>query len=88
MTDETYNGWTNWATWNLALWVDNDEYSYHRRIEMGEQLRGQGWDAESVKSFCWDLFPNGTPDMEECDLDEVNYQEMAQAWNDEMDACS
>ena len=24
----TYNGWTNYETWNVALWLDNDEQSY------------------------------------------------------------
>jgi len=22
------NGWTNYETWNVALWMDNDETSY------------------------------------------------------------
>ena len=21
----SYNGWTNWETWNIASWIDNDE---------------------------------------------------------------
>jgi len=26
--DNTYNGWTNWETWNFKLWMDNDYNSY------------------------------------------------------------
>ena len=25
----TYNGWTNYETWNVALWMDHDEPSYN-----------------------------------------------------------
>ena len=25
----SYNGWTNYETWNVALWMDNDEPTYH-----------------------------------------------------------
>ena len=28
-TEATYNGWTNYATWNAALWIGNDEFLYN-----------------------------------------------------------
>ena len=27
--DTTYNGWTNYETWNAALWMGNDEFLYN-----------------------------------------------------------
>jgi hypothetical protein len=24
-TDDTYNGWTNWETWNTNLWMTNEQ---------------------------------------------------------------
>ena len=29
MTDTTYNGWTNYETWNVALWLQNKEAYYN-----------------------------------------------------------
>ena len=29
MTANTYNGWTNYETWNAALWIGNDEFLYN-----------------------------------------------------------
>ena len=26
---QTYNGWTNHATWNVALWIGNDPFLYN-----------------------------------------------------------
>ena len=25
---EKYNGWSDWTTWNVALWINNDQTFY------------------------------------------------------------
>jgi len=29
----SYNGWSNYETWNVALWIDNEEGSYNERMD-------------------------------------------------------
>ena len=35
--DKSYNGWTNWETWNFGLWLDNDELTYR---EINQLIKG------------------------------------------------
>ena len=35
LTDQTYNGWTNYETWNVALWIGNDQGLYDLAREAG-----------------------------------------------------
>ena len=37
MSDNTYNGWTNYPTWNVALWLD---FSEEWIVEMARENRG------------------------------------------------
>ena len=53
MTDTTYNGWKNWATWNVALWMQNHEGLYRvarqgkTYAEFVQNLEGLGVPLES-----------------------------------------
>lgn len=35
-----YNGWTNYETWCVALWIDNEQGSYSHRCDMAQEA----WD--------------------------------------------
>ena len=32
VTDSTYNGWQNWETWNVSLWILNNETLYGKAL--------------------------------------------------------
>ena len=39
-TNTRYNGWTNYETWNVALWLDNEEPTYRLTREAMREI----WD--------------------------------------------
>lgn len=39
--DDSYNGWKNYETWNVALWIENDEGLY----SIARQYRYKGYRA-------------------------------------------
>lgn len=35
-----YNGYANYPTWNVMLWVDNEEWSYRSVVEFAKRQQG------------------------------------------------
>jgi hypothetical protein len=40
--DQTYNGWTNYETWSVKLWLDNDHGTYERTQELARWAWHEG----------------------------------------------
>lgn len=95
---EKCNGWSNWETWNVKLWLDNDQGTYEsvREVVRSNVRETEGvasYDgtlAEAIKEFCDELTQGDeTPasmatDLLRGALGAVNWQEIARAYVDEM----
>lgn len=86
-----YNGWSNRATWNVSLWLSNEEAFYN---DVNRLARRHGPDeddsdddrvdaieefANALESFCNEIWPDGvTPDDDA--LSECDFAEVAASW--------
>jgi hypothetical protein len=78
---EDYNGWSNWETWNVNLWFDNEYALYQDKVEFITQGRGR-LSVRDVKDFVEYTFPNGTPDMDDVnEMNNVDYKDLTESWN-------
>ena len=64
-----YNGWSDWTTWNCALWIGNDEGLYN----WAKGIRNYGMFIELMREFDMKKTPDGAK-WEEADFTEM--QEM------------
>ena len=64
-----YNGWSDWTTWNCALWIGNDEGLYH----WARDIRDYGMFIDTMREFGMKKTPDGAK-WEEADFTEM--QEM------------
>lgn len=85
-----YNGWPGktrdaaWATWNVALWIGNDEGLYKAHRHWLRNWEGRGPFAADAQAFCEEVFPEGTPDMNSLrEMVKANWAHLAKNWCDE-----
>lgn len=90
-----YNGWKNWDTWQVSLWVNGERSTYKAKQEFIRSV--ETVDAANVEQFVRELMPAGTPDMEnkytaskgnlrrkpDDPYHKVDWQEIAEHWAEE-----
>ena len=91
MMDKSYNGWTNWETWNFGLWLDNDEDSYR---EINQLIKGSKdvYDlSKKLEEWAYDslddeyMNPSFIMDFVNGAIREVNFFEIAEHKIEERD---
>ena len=71
-TDTTYNGWKNYETWNVVLWLNNDEGLYRLMVENGVGKSYQDFVYDSLLEIT-QATPDGVGYLDrDLDLDALN----------------
>ena len=53
MSDNTYNGWTNYETWAVAIWLDSDQSNYRYWCDQAQRRREQAPTCQQVLEGTW-----------------------------------
>ena len=84
--DTTYNGWSNYPTWCVNLWLNNDEGLYNETRAHARRLRSSRGDLASLLKdwvsgdLAPDLGATFAADLLGYAIDEVDWYEIADAW--------
>jgi hypothetical protein len=81
MSEETYNGWTNWDTWNAKLWLDNEQWTAKEAYSCGAYLAPRG--IERLKYLVLHCTQAVTGDG--VDMENVNWEEIFESYEEEWD---
>lgn len=80
-----YNGWSNYETWNVNLWIQNDESFYNHMVgELRFILEAHEWDWQNVslaevRGLIREVLGSKTPDGVRTDDSEINWMELSDA---------
>ena len=84
MADDGYNGWTNYETWAMALWIDNDAWSQNWALEIATEANGDRYDcAYALKDGMEETMPEVESvwaDLLNAAWSEIDWYEIADAY--------
>lgn len=60
-------GYSNWETYNVLLWLDNNRELYKNKLRFVNKYGNKKNFEKHLNIFLGYMFPKGTPDMERQD---------------------
>lgn len=86
----SYNGWSNYETWNINMWLDNSDYDYIQEMTRGVINRSTSKDdaintlEDQLKEYIEDQNPlkddSGVfSDLLQAAIDSADFREIAEA---------
>ena len=80
MEEKNYNGWKNRQTWNVALWIENDECLYRSAVDFMKSYKGVKPYASFIKNM--GLQYDKTPDNIKYISTRICYKELNNMMNE------
>lgn len=80
-----YNGWPNYETWNVMLWMDNDEGAYRCYREKAQRYKDSGRTLRGIaaQNVCRECMGSGTPDGVSFDSSKIRWGKIAEAMRED-----
>jgi len=88
MNTKEYNGWTNYETWLVNLWLGESEWSQDCIAEMVKSSASISEVSDKIKDYVYDTEVDTdtcclASDLLNGALSEVNWYELAEAWRED-----
>jgi len=83
--EEGYNGWKNYETWDVVLWIDNDQGLQEEVLDLGREVAEDAPFADNIKEIIEAMAPeleaSMFSDLLNSALSEVDWYELAIAYH-------
>jgi hypothetical protein len=89
MDEKGYNGWKNYETWLVALWINNDQGTQEIALDMARQYKGMEHENYELSHALKDWIEEQNPLSDNADLftdllnaalSEVDWYEIAESF--------
>ena len=83
--DKSYNGWTNWETWNYMLWINNNEKLHNLVMSNYKTLVNREFREKWLVGVAENCV--GTElmsDLKKSDIKNINFEEIIDHINDHL----